>query len=163
MAEIQLHLSGCKAFDHSRLLEIESILNVSDVDFFLDGKIIIFEDDNFQSAKEYPRDQTIETLEPYIIKKSTSHYDWLQENLNDFWLKVFDKNLDESGFGGVISAHGDKAYGYKNKWVNAGIPFNHGVAMFFLTYTDIVDEEVDTCQWVIDNYFKFKPLLNKNY
>lgn len=96
------------------------------------------------------------SLEPRV-----DHYQWLDKHLNDFWIKVFGKSLNDSGFGGVVSAHGDKAYGYKRRWENAGIPFPHGVAVFFLLYTDLSTEEdsMRTCEWVIEKYPEYKKYL----
>jgi len=44
----------------------------------------------------------------YLRQSLMNHYQWLDENLNDFWLKVFNKSLDETGCAGIISTHGDK-------------------------------------------------------
>lgn len=93
-----------------------------------------------------------------------SHYDWLAENLQDFYKKL---NID-SGNRSII-AHGDKCYGYRDKWNEANIPFPHGVAIYLLTYEKPFDKEsrntkngwVDPWKWVIDNYKRFKPLLNE--
>ncbi len=93
--------------------------------------------------------------------EKVNHYKWLEKHLETFWLNVFNKTPSESGFGGVISAHGDKAYGYRRIWKKAGIPFPHGVAIFFLTYTDLLGDtpKSDSAQWVVDNYDKYKSML----
>lgn len=93
-----------------------------------------------------------------------SHYDWLNENLKEFFDGV-GINIDYHK--GVIVAHGDKCYGYKHAWEQAGIPFEHGVAIYLLTYFNPFADEVrqtddgwvDVKQWVIDNYPKFKRFL----
>lgn len=95
------------------------------------------------------------------LEKKVSHYLWLDKNLNDFWLKVFNKSLNDTGFCGIISAHGDKAYCYRLRWENAGIPFPHGVAIFFLLYTDLANEDdfMRSCEWVIEKYEEYKKYL----
>lgn len=93
-----------------------------------------------------------------------SHYDWLQKNLSTFFERVgvdFDQNA------GIIGAHGDKGYGYRWRWEEHGIPFEHGMAIYLLTYTRPFSHEVretgstwvDPAQWVIDNYERFKDKL----
>ena len=92
-----------------------------------------------------------------------SHYDWLQKHFSTFCKNAGIKCYD------VISAHGDKCYGYKRMWKEKGIPFEHGVAIFLLTYLkphcDDVRETkagwVDPADWVIQNYEKFKPFFPK--
>lgn len=92
-----------------------------------------------------------------------NHYDWLDENFPGF-LKAVGGNFDICG--GIVVAHGDKAYGYKHDWNKAGIPFEHGVAIFLLTYlrpwADEVEKDgrrVDVGQWVMDNYGRFLKFL----
>jgi len=68
---------------------------------------------------------------------------------------------------GMITAHGDKCYGYRAEWDAAGIPFEHGVAIYLLTYCSPYSKEsreteegwVDPWRWVIANYERFKPHL----
>jgi hypothetical protein len=99
-----------------------------------------------------------------------NHYQWLDKNLESFWIKVTGKTLDESGCAGIVSAHGDKCYGYRMAWEKAGVPFHHGVAIYFLTYIHPFSGEaretpngewVDPKKWVADNYERFKPFLNE--
>jgi len=93
-----------------------------------------------------------------------NHYDWLTENLPTFFEEVgvsFDQNA------GIISCHGDKCYGYRDRWMSEQIPFEHGVAIYLLSYVrpygsevrDTSDGWVDPSKWVIDNYDRFKPSL----
>ena len=94
----------------------------------------------------------------------TSHYYWLENNLEDFF-----KKLQIDYYPGIIRCHGDKCYGYRSTWEANDVPFFHGVAIYLLTYERPFDKEVrDTpngwvppCQWVIDNYERFKPFLNE--
>ena len=91
-----------------------------------------------------------------------NHYDWFDENLNDFWLKVFNKSLDETGCAGIISAHGDKGYQYRDEWEENGIPFPHGMALYMLTYTKVMDKpKWESRSWVIDNYSKYKQCCHQ--
>ena len=87
------------------------------------------------------------------------HYDYLDIILDEFWKLVFGKTANEMFCGGIVSAHGDKAYGYKHQWEEAGIPFQRGVLLFLLTYTpelgDTPKHESD--EWVIRNYQKYLP------
>ena len=65
-------------------------------------------------------------------------------------------------------AHGDKCYGYRDEWENAGVPFNHGALIYLFThmspYSIQVRETengwVDVCQWVID-FYKSHPELTE--
>lgn len=95
----------------------------------------------------------------------TNHYKWLEKNLPDFMNKL---GIDfEKRCCGIITAHGDKCDSYKSRWSKAGIPFPHGVAIYFLSYLKPFSEEVrqtesgfvEVGKWVIDNYPKFKQFL----
>ena len=94
-----------------------------------------------------------------------SHYDYLEDHL----LEIFEcvgVNTDHYNKG-MIGAHGDKAYGYKFDWNQAGIHFFHGVALYLLTYCHPFSCEsretdngwIDPGKWVIDNYERFKDCL----
>lgn len=93
-----------------------------------------------------------------------SHYDYLKEHLFPFMEKM-GVNIEWNG--GIIGAHGDKAYGYRDEWKRAGIQFPHGVAIYLLTYCrpyalEVRETEngwVDPKQWVIDNKDRFLPHL----
>lgn len=93
-----------------------------------------------------------------------SHYDWLDENLESFFEKA---GIGNQYHPSVIGAHGDKCYGYKFQWEKAGIPFEHGVAIYLLTYFNPYSEEtretengwVDVSKWVVENYERFKPFF----
>jgi hypothetical protein len=66
------------------------------------------------------------------------------------------------GDGGIV-AHGDKCYSYRSEWESKGIPFEHGVAIYLLTYLRPYSKEVRETSngwvapkdWVIANYHKF--------
>jgi len=99
-----------------------------------------------------------------MATSKVNHYKWLDKHFFTF-LKNIGGN--DSFCGGIVSAHGDKFYGYKGAWEDAGIQFPHGVAICLLTYLnpwcDEVQETpngwVDAYQWVIDNYSRFKDML----
>lgn len=106
-----------------------------------------------------------DTYEMFVLQHSSlfvdSHYRYLDEMLNPFWKEVFGKSANELFCGGIVSAHGDKAYGYKNEWAKAGINKYRGTLLFLLSYTKERGEtprhEVE--QWVIDNYPKYLPMI----
>lgn len=91
-----------------------------------------------------------------------SHYDWLEENF-----QVFLNRLGAEASNGLIIAHGDKCYQYRDDWAAKGIPFPHGVAMYLLLSMNPYCKEVrqtingwvDPRHWVINNYDRFKEHL----
>ena len=97
--------------------------------------------------------------------KYKSHYHWLEENLPIFFEKL---SIDfKYKCPGIISAHGDKCSSYKNLWNLAGIPFEHGVAIYLLSYlspwSDTVrktkEKWVKPDAWVIEKYSELVHLL----
>lgn len=93
------------------------------------------------------------TQEPIL-----SHYKYMDKYLPDLFEKV---GLNKEFASGYVVAHGDKAYGCKYEWEQAGIHFFHGVCLYMLTYTKLLGdyEPHESKQWVIDNYPKYKDLL----
>lgn len=99
---------------------------------------------------------------------SLNHYDYLDCVIEDFWKLVFNKSLNDTWNAGIITAHGDKGSGYESDWLEAGIPFNRGMLLYLLTYTNELGDtpKNKSCQWVIDNYLKYLPMIElaeKNY
>jgi hypothetical protein len=96
--------------------------------------------------------------------KVTNHYIWLEKNLSNFMKSL---EIHPLRYSGLITAHGDKCEGYKSAWEKAGIPFEHGVALYLLSHIKPYSGEVrqtstgwvDIKQWVIDNYPRFKDCL----
>lgn len=87
-----------------------------------------------------------------------SHYDYLDAILEAFWKEVFKRTPDDMWCGGIVGAHGDKAYSYKDEWKKAGIPFAQGVLLFLLTYTKAYPEDKhksESSEWVIEVYPKY--------
>lgn len=93
----------------------------------------------------------------------SNHYDYLNRILEPFWKEVFGKTPSEMWCGGIVSAHGDKCRGYERDWEKHGINFNRGSLLFLLTYTkEFGDNEKHMSdQWVIDNYQKYLPMIEK--
>lgn len=96
-----------------------------------------------------------------IMKRNVNHYKWLEKHLNDFWISVFGKDLEQTGCSGIIVSHGDKGMQYKSEWDKHGISFPHGMAVYLLTYTSELGDTPKhlSCQWVIENYEKYKSYL----
>jgi len=97
-----------------------------------------------------------------------SHYDYLEEHLPDFFQKM---GINWENNVGIIVAHGDKGYGYKDRWEKAGIPFHKGMAIFLLSYCNPYYKEsretpkgwIDVCDWVINNKDRFLDYLPDDY
>ena len=97
-----------------------------------------------------------------------NHYDWLMEYLPTIFFRV---GLDSDQARGAISAHGDKAYMYRDVWESKGIPFEHGVALYILSYfkpfskevREVEEEWVDPCIWVYENYSRFERFIPSIY
>lgn len=93
-----------------------------------------------------------------------SHYDYLDKHWHNF-AKTVGGNIAWAD--GIVSAHGDKGYSYQSDWEDVGISFNHGMMIFLLSYVKPFSKTVrstdngwvDPCQWVIDNYEKFKTYM----
>lgn len=102
-----------------------------------------------------------------------SHYDWLDENLMQFVENLKETPLEVQSYinRGIINAHGDKCSCYKYDWDKVGIPFEHGVAIFLLSYLKPFSDEVretengwvDVRVWVEKNYSRFLPYLPPAY
>jgi hypothetical protein len=94
-----------------------------------------------------------------------NHYPYLESHLFTFMEKVGVLHVDSCR--GLISAAGDKCRQYQYQWEKNGIPFQHGAAIYMLTYCAPFSDEVREtgngfvapAKWVIDNYPKFKPHL----
>lgn len=93
-----------------------------------------------------------------------NHYEWLNKNLPQFFKAI---KIDFDRFEGLLSAHGDKCYGYQNYWEKHQIPFEHGVAIFLVSYFkpyydevgDTKDGWVDVKEWVVSKYSIWKTFL----
>jgi hypothetical protein len=97
-----------------------------------------------------------------------NHYDYCDKTLANFWDALGINYHNKFSPEGITTAHGDKCYSYKDIWEKNGISFNHGVAIYLLSYIKPYSTEVretsngwvDPCEWVINNYTKFKPFLD---
>ena len=98
------------------------------------------------------------------MKTVKNHYIWLEKNLPDFF-KSLGINFN-TVCPGIITAHGDKCYGYASMWKKVGIPFHYGVAIYLLSYLEPYSRTVrqtdngfiNPGEWVIKQY---KNLKNK--
>jgi hypothetical protein len=95
-----------------------------------------------------------------------NHYNYLEKHLPKFFEDMSVKGGWKWNVG-IIGAHGDKFYGYKDMWGKEGIHFFHGCLIMMLTYVLPFSKEsretnfgwVDPAQWVIQNYSRFKDQL----
>ncbi len=91
-----------------------------------------------------------------------NQYKYCEAMLNAFWKKVFGKTAVDMWCGGIVTSHGDKAYGYRDKWEKQGIPFERGDLLFLLTYTSEMDREKPfSDQFVIDKYKYYLPKIEE--
>lgn len=90
-------------------------------------------------------------------------YEYLNRILTPFWKEVFGKTPSEMWCGGIVTSHGDKFRGYTRQWEEHGINDNRGGLLFLLTYTKEFgdNEKHNSDQWVIDNYQKYLPMIEK--
>ena len=91
---------------------------------------------------------------PSLLKMN--HYQFIEKHGEAFSVLVgLSYNID-----GLAGSHGDKCYGYKRRWEEAGIPFNHGALIYLLSYCSPYDKEsrqtengwVPVEKWVIEFY-----------
>lgn len=91
-----------------------------------------------------------------------NHYKFLDKHLETFFRAI---DLTKSQWEGISGAHGDKCYGYKDMWENAGIPFSHGVAIYLASYCYPYTKETrnpgqpHVSDWVITKYSDWQTLL----
>ena len=92
-----------------------------------------------------------------------SHYQWLEAILPDFSRLVFGEKWNWIMNQGMIGAHGDKCYSYMSDALDDhDIPKWHTAMLFLLTYTKEMDREKHkSYEWIIDNYERYKPLLDQ--
>lgn len=91
------------------------------------------------------------------IMSDTDEY--LYKNFNDFVRYTAEYNGDASG---LIAAHSDKCYQYRDYWEQEDICFNHGSMLYLLSYLPPFSNEVDRSkikQWVVRNYINYMHLL----
>ena len=106
--------------------------------------------------------------------EKVNHYTWLQECGN--WMKFLTAlGLQDRYGNGMIGAHGDKCWSYREQWTDAGVPWFHGAALYLLSYCRPYSEEVRdgslvtitnngrpwkaVDEWVVENYERFKDKL----
>lgn len=106
-------------------------------------------------------------LSIYIKEERTlttldNHYNYLNLVIDSFSKLVFGEKYEFIMNSGMVSAHGDKGYGYHSLREEAGISKERGMLIYFLTYTKLMDDSKHkSCQWVIDNYPKYLPMIEE--
>jgi hypothetical protein len=101
-----------------------------------------------------------------MIRHLVSHYDWLDKYLAKFF-DLCEVPPEESI--GMASAHGDKCFQYRDYWQQLGIKFEHGVAIYLLTYTSKFASHVRETrngwvaprEWVVANRETFVPICSR--
>ena len=97
--------------------------------------------------------------------KRVNHYKWLEKHLPAFFEKV---GISFDNHAGIIGAHGDKCYGYRDIFEVHGIEFPHGVAIFLLSYCSPYSKEVRAVEgigwvpvedWIVANKDRFLLML----
>jgi hypothetical protein len=101
----------------------------------------------------------------------SNHYKYLDAHLPTFLYLLLN---DDEHFG-LVGAHGDKCYQYREYWKAKGIPFEHGCLIYLLSYLypyssevretrtynnedgSKLDTWVDPCKWVIQMYEELLP------
>lgn len=93
----------------------------------------------------------------------SNHYLYLEHMLDYFWKEVFGKTSSEMRCDGIIISHGDKCYSYRNIWLKHGINHNRGSLIWLLSYTKEFEgnEKHKSKQWVVDNYQKYLPMIER--
>lgn len=100
--------------------------------------------------------------EERTLNTLSNHYDYLDLVIDNFSKLVFGEKHEFIMNSSMISAHGDKGYGYKHIWTISDIPFERGMLLYLLTYTKELDtDKSKSCQWVIDNYPKYLPMIEE--
>jgi hypothetical protein len=97
---------------------------------------------------------------------SFSHYRWLDQHLPKF-LEDAGVSGGWSNNAGIVSAHGDKFYQYKDEFEKANLSFVHGCAIGMLTHCHPYSAEcrstdkgwVPPVEWIIQNKDRFLHLL----
>lgn len=99
------------------------------------------------------------------MQEVKNHYDWLDRHIETIFRKVgINTNIYSRG---IVSAHGDKCYSYKQLWSEYNIPFHHGVAIYLIGRCNPFRQETsqdgvyfcDIDKWVVKNYKRFKQFL----
>lgn len=102
-----------------------------------------------------------------------SHYDILEAEFLPFYHRLCESLSIQPSHAvnnGIISAHGDKCYSAQSEWADQGLKFEHGVAIYLLTYIDPWAGEVGETshgwvphhQWVVDNAHRFLPYFKND-
>lgn len=92
--------------------------------------------------------------------KFDSHYKFLDEHLAKFWTEAGAGNMTKGDASGMSGSHGDKGYQYADEWEERGIHFYHGMMLYMLTYSSLMDmPKHKSSEWVAKNYLRFRSIL----
>lgn len=90
-------------------------------------------------------------------------YTYLEYMVPEFRNVYFGESCTSYVFSsGLISAHGDKGYGYYSTFNENNINYCRGMLLFLLTYTKEMDlPKHKSCEWIVSNYQKYLPFILK--
>ena len=99
------------------------------------------------------------------MKKYENHYKYL-DKMTKKTFEALEINY-EMLYAGIVVAHGDKCYSYRDYWLENGISFNRGALIYLLSHTSKYRRESrDTPNgwkpvedWVVESYDKFEDLI----
>lgn len=97
----------------------------------------------------------------YYELRCSSHYDFIDTHLAKFWTEAgAGGKMTNSDANGMSASHGDKGYQYKDQWGEKGIHFYHGMLLYMLTFSNVMDRpKHESAEWVEDNYLRFRSVL----
>lgn len=91
-----------------------------------------------------------------------NHYDYLDLMVGPTSNALFGEKAEDILSAGDVVAHGDKSRQYNDVWKAAGINHNRGALLYLLTYTPLMNrDKPESCQWVIDNYPLYRPMIER--
>ena len=122
------------------------------------------------SSKQVSEDRTktegytLEEIKPFTTKELffDNHYTYLELMVEPLGELLFGDKGQWVFNDGMIGAHGDKGYGYRDIWKDAGINHNRGTLLYLLTYTNLLDcDKSKSGEWVVSNYERFLPQIQQ--
>lgn len=123
------------------------------------ANICSFHEDVINNPKKEDIDYVFERINSMI---TYSQYDYCDMMLESFFMKVFGKTPSEMFCGGIVSAHGDKCYGYRSEWAKLGIEPRRGTLVFLLSYVSKYAGKIDRSamdEWVVTHYKLLEPII----
>lgn len=103
----------------------------------------------------------VAVIEGYYTLRESSHYEFIDKHLSKFWSEAgASGKMSTSDASGMSASHGDKGHQYKDDWEEKGIHFYHGMLIYMLTYSDLMDvSKSESSEWVAKNYLRFRAIL----